>query len=80
MERPPDASVSLNISPVWDVFGGNQKWRASILFDGEVAFSENGETIDRALVNLLITLGRRVKAELDRLTRDAEQRRLEESR
>lgn len=80
MERAPDASVVLNITPTWDVFGGNQKWRATIEFDGEIAFFESGDTIERALANLSLATARRLKADLDRRHRDSEQRRLEESR
>lgn len=80
MERAPDASVVLNITPTWDVFGGNQKWRSSVEFEGEVAFFASAETIERSLAELSLTLARKLKGDLDRLTRDAEQRRLEESR
>jgi len=79
-ENRTDQSVSLQISPTWDVFGGNPQWRALIMFDEKVAFFAQADTIERAITDLALQLAKNIKSHLDSARQEDEQRRLEESR
>lgn len=80
MRNASDATVEVKLVPTWDVLGGQQQWRACVSFDGELAFFESGETVERALANLATTLARNLKRKLDREVQQAEEQRLRESR
>ena len=74
--------IKLDITPVWDSFGGKEKWIA-LATDREreeVITTGEGATIERALAHLAINLADRYKRLNDERHREYEERRLAESR